>query len=190
MRFVSLILLTALLLPQWAFAETSQSGFVFFPVLDSSFDPNFTIAAVNASVTADPYGHPTDPASDQMPGSGAELQLDCPWFQFGANPLRQQISVVDYEYRGLKMRSLELNPHYVMTAGFVGLGFGPGFGFLEQTDAYDQPHTYFTLQYGASLVFNLGFLHLAIESRRQMSQEENGKHLDNLRQVTKVGINF
>lgn len=187
-RFLIVCLALIWALPAWG--ETSQSGFVFFPVLDSSFDPNFSILALDASVTADPYGHRTEPASDAIQGSGAELQLDCPWFQFGSNPLRQQISIVNYEYQGLKMRSLELNPHYVMTNGFVGLGFGPGFGFLEATDAYDQPHTFFTLQYGASLVLNLGWIQIAAESRRQMSQEENGKSLDNLRQVLKAGFNF
>jgi len=184
--------LLSLLLAAPVLAETSNPGFVFFPVTESSYQPNFVVAALKASVTADPYGHEDPTQTEVLKGSGAEISLDCPWFQFGSNPLRQQISVVNYIQQASQMTSLELNPHYVMTGGVFGLGFGPGFGWIRKTSRLDQTQeqTYFTLQYGVSLVMNLGFMHIAVEKRRQMSSQENGKFLDNQRQVLKLGIAF
>ena len=181
-------------------AETRRKGFVFFPVTEPSFKANFVVSRLFPSIYPTPRGQ-RDPKQDgSFNGSGVEISLDCPWFQLGSNPLRQQISYVSYkqdythdsgEEEKFAIDSLEFNPQYVISGRVFGFGFGPGFGFLRaRSEREKYPRIYFTLQYGASFVVKLGWIHLAVEFRRQKSQEGPGTHLDNDRRVFKAGIAF
>ncbi len=192
MRKLILFLLFFLLASPVLFAETSSKGFVFFPVTDSSFETIPTFSKISGKVTV-PDGNINATTTTEMDLEGFEIQLDCPWFQFGANPLRQQISYASYTQEDFTMTSFEINPNYIMTTDsrLIGLGFGPGFGGLRsENKANGISETFMTLQFSVSLSLNLGFVHLGLEQRKQRSQVAGQKYWDNNRKIFKVGINF
>ncbi|MDX2471361.1 MAG: hypothetical protein QNL04_12380 [SAR324 cluster bacterium] len=192
MQRIFLLLLFSLVYSPILLAETSSKGFVFFPVTDSSFEMKPSLSKISGAVTI-PEGNLDSTTVGKMDLQGVELQLDCPWFQFGANPLRQQISYSTYTQEGFDMSSFEINPNYIMTTDsrLIGLGFGPGFGGLRHKNkTTGETETFMTLQFSASLSLNLGFLHLGLEQRKQRSQVEGQKYWDNNRKIFKVGINF
>ena len=193
-KFIILPFIMFFLFTLSASAETGKSGFVFFPMTDSSFKPHFTVALMGSSIS------PTSSDATQTSSSsasGVEISLDCPWFQLGKNPLRQQISIQTYANELENLTSVEFNPHYYLVnidKKYL-VGFGPGFGWLQSSATNSitnetTSNTFFTVQYGLSVDINLGNIHLGLESRELISQVKAGKYLENSRNALKLGFNF
>lgn len=164
-------------------AETGKGGFVLMPFLESDFKPNFTVNLVSASYAM------TNPAFDGVTasGTGLEIQLDCPWFQFGKNPLRQQMTFINFDLEGTQMFAFEINPHYFIPMGPLYISFGPGFGWLQNKDTLGH---YFTLQGGAQVGIKMGDFNIAMESRHLAVTEQYANTLENNRTAIKIGYDF
>ncbi|WP_210397813.1 hypothetical protein [Motiliproteus sediminis] len=125
---------------------------------------------------------------------GLELSLNCPLIQPPSNRIRQQASLTRYDDQGLKITSLEINPHYVVPVSeHMELGFGPGVGIMK-VDSNGNDETLLGLQAGVSLHYRRDAFFFGAEARYQITDKEDfgaGKvDVDNSRVLLKVGINL
>lgn len=181
-----LTLISTLLLGSGATHAAGEWSFMAWQDKNYVADP--TLSVMVGNLDPDIKGASSDTIS------GIELSLNCPLLQPPTNKIRQQVSYTRYDDQGLKISSLELNPHYVVeTMPGLGLGFGPGLGYVK-AEAGSESQGMFALQLGASLHYTaMGPLFLGAEARYQVTQSDQfagQKGADNLRIALKVGYNF
>jgi hypothetical protein len=159
----------------------------FLPFTDSSYSPNFAVAALGGYEKA-----------NSVKGSGAygvELSLKCFLLQLPSHTIRQQISLVHTNADGLSTTSFELNPHVLFgIAHNLTLGVGPSFGAIYAS-ANSQDHFVYGIGGGASLTYNITPQYfVGLQSRYQWTSTAHlgGRNfdLDNLRTLAKVGVYF
>ncbi len=126
---------------------------------------------------------------------GIEFSLACPALQLASNDIRQQISLVHQSDHGLRMTSLEFNPHLLFHLDEkIQLGVGPGFGVIF-TDA-DETDVVFGVNVGASLTYAVDASYfVGAEARYQWTTDAElakgvEQSLDNYRTLLKVGMHF
>lgn len=168
-----------------AAGSSHAAGWSFFPVKQADFKAEPTLALMGGALNPSPSGLDTDRAF------GAELSFNCIAVQPPEGKLRTQLSYTQYDDNGLKINSLEINPHYVWpVAHGLELGVGPGIGYVTGK-AGGQDENAWALQLGASLHYRSGPLFLGAEVRYQATQDDfGGDDLDNTRVMLKVGYNF
>ncbi len=128
--------------------------------------------------------------------TGIELSLNCPLLQPPSNRIRQQASYTTYDDNGVKITSLEINPHYVVeVAPGLEIGGGPGLGYV-MVDNGVADDAVFGLQLGVSAHYTLQSpLFIGAEARYQITGEDNfgaasKSDVNNYRIALKVGYSF
>lgn len=166
---------------------TLAEGWEFLPVIDDDYEykPQLSLIAGTASI---------DGSSESM--SGVELAINCPLVKAPNAVIRQQISYATIESNGTKLKSFELNPHYmVVMSDKVQVGFGPGIGYLS-ADATGLSDSAITLQAGANVLYTAGKFTAGLELRHQVTvgsiKTNTGTDVDvdNTRFMAKVGYRF
>jgi len=161
-------------------------GWTLGPAFKPGWKPEFTMAAVVGSMDVKNGG-----SSDYK---GAELSLNCPWFQPPTGVIRQQFNIGNYEHGGMSVTSFEVNPNYfISVAPGWTVGAGPGFGFVR---AYQGDHgaVMASLQASANVNYRNGPFFFGAGARYQDTRNKelvpgtNGA--DNWLLSAKVGINF
>jgi hypothetical protein len=157
------------------------------PVMDSSYSPNFAIAAVGGVEKFD---------SVKAAGSyGVELSLNCPLLQLPSNVIRQQVTLVRSSSEGLTTTALEINPHAQFPiVNKLNFGFGPSLSAVYAS-ANSQSHMIYGIGAGASLTYNLNDKYFAgIESRYEWANTARlggaNYDMDNTRTLLKFGTHF
>lgn len=182
-KFLLSAVSVALLLPltaqasEWTFLAGAKDGYVANPAVSliaGNLDPDIT-GADSGTVT------------------GIELSLNCPLLQPPTNRIRQQISYGVYDEDGLKISTIELNPHYIVkVAPGWEVGAGPGLGYVSvESDGFDE--SAWALQLGASVHYTgMGPLFVGAEARYQVTDElgDTSEEADNTRLALKVGMSF
>ncbi len=181
-----IVLSTVLLLATLAHAERETT---LFPIItDADYCPEPAVALLVG------YGE-REKAYDGDYMYGLELSLACPALQLETLDIRQQISLVHQSKHGLRMTSLEFNPHVMFNLDDnVQLGVGPGFGIIV-TDA-DKTDLIVGVNVGASLHYDIDATYfVGAEARYQWTSDAElskgyEQSLDNYRTLLKVGMHF
>lgn len=178
----AIAILSALAFPGSALAD----GWTLAPFKQDGWSPKFTLAGVVGSMDPDNGG------TGQY--TGAELSLDCPWFQPPSGTIRQQFNIGRYKHDDVTITSFEMNPNYFMTIGNGWtVGVGPGIGFAR---AYIGDHSaaMSSIQASANLNYRSGHFFAGLGARYQDTRDKEivpGKSgVDNWLLSAKVGINF
>ena len=165
----------------------SANQLKFLPVMDSSYTPNFAVAALGGYEK-----------SNAVKGSGAygvELSMTCPLLQIPDHTIRQQISLVHTNSEGLTTTSLELNPHVLFNvADNLNFGVGPSLGVVDASKN-SQDHFVFGIGAGVSLTYDITQQYfVGLSSRYQWTNNAHlcGQNydLDNTRTLLKFGVRF
>lgn len=159
--------------------------------------PGFSSDDYQAQPSLALVGGAMDPDFGQVDSGalyGVELSLNCPLLQPPTNRIRQQLSLTRFDEDGVKITSLEINPHYVVAMGEnLEIGFGPGFGVLD-VEAGPEDEMLLGAQVGASVHYRRGALFFGGEARYQVTTEEGfggrDRGADNTRVLLKVGVNL
>ncbi len=181
------IILTASLL--LATLVHAQRETTLLPVVNSA---DYTPAPAVALLVG--YGE-VEKAYDGDYMYGVEVSLACPALQLSMYDIRQQISLVYQSDHGLRMTSLEFNPHVLFNLDEkVQLGVGPGFGVIV-TDA-DESDVILGINVGASIRYTIDATYfVGAEARYQWTTDAElskgyERSLDNYRTLIKVGMHF
>ena len=163
-----------------------DKGWRFLPGLDGDFEKAPTVSLMTGMMS------PKDGDSGKI--LGVELSFNCPLLQPPTNKIRQQISYAQYDENGVKVSSIEINPHYVFEiTPRLSIGGGPGFGYVS-VDATGADANMFAMQLGGSVHFNVTeMFFLGADARYQMTENEDfggTKGMDNWRMAMKAGISF
>jgi hypothetical protein len=169
------------------------SDWEIMPFLNDGWSPNFTFAltAGKLNINNGPYG-----TNDST--YGAQLSLDCPWFQPPEGTLRQQFNYNVYDDNTLKIKTFELNPHYYLGNMKEGLsyGFGPGFGYAWVTPNNISQTGFWTLQASVDVEYRVDEFFVGLGTRYQWSENNElgssgvSQDIDNWLTQLKIGINF
>ncbi len=181
-----IIVAASLLLATLVHAERETK---LFPIMtDADYCPSPAVALLVG------YGE-MERAYDGDYMYGLEFSLACPALQLPTLDIRQQISLVHQSDHGLRMTSLELNPHLLFNLdNKVQLGVGPGFGLIV-TDA-DETDLIFGVNVGASIHYDIDKNYfVGAEARYQWTTDAElskdvERSLDNYRTLVKVGMHF
>ncbi len=127
---------------------------------------------------------------------GLEFSLNSALLQPPSNRIRQQFSFSRAEENGVKISTLEMNPHYLVEVipGFE-LGGGPGLGYVV-VDRATGDGGVFALQLGLSMLYEGSSpLYLGAEMRYQFTAKDNfgtatKTDANNFRFAFKVGFSF
>lgn len=181
-KFSVLALLSTLTLSGTALAD----GWTLFPVLNDGWKPEMTLAAVVGSMDVKNIG-----TSDYQ---GAEISLNCPWFQPPTGAIRQQFNIGTYENGNASLTSFEMNPHYyISVAPGWSIGAGPGIGYVHGYVG-DKQADMTSIQVSASANYRKGHFFASAGARYQDTLNKeitpNVNGMDNWLLSAKVGINF
>jgi len=155
-----------------AFAETTETGNVILPVLESSYTPNPSVSLIGGSFTNE---------GSSASVVGVELAIDCPLFQAASGNIRQQISYSTVGFTGSTVSLIELNPHWMTeVADNLTAGFGPGLGIAQTSVTGGSSSSDFSVGIGASATYKMDSLRLGTEWRSM-----NGSRF-----VLKAGLSF
>ena len=99
-KFTALAFLSTLAISGSALAD----GWTLGPAFKDGWKPEFTLAAVVGSMDVKNIG--------TAEYQGAELSLNCPWFQPPTGTIRQQFNIGTYENGSASLTSFEMNPNY------------------------------------------------------------------------------
>lgn len=182
--WLTALLASALLLPGAANAQ----GWNLFPFLDEDWSADFTLAATGGLMDPDVEGLDSDTAV------GAQLSLNCPWFDPPQGQIRQQFNYTTYEDGPTEIRSLELNPHYYLGEGNLTFGFGPGLGYVWVGNDGGADDSMWAGQFSADVEYRRGLLFVGAGTRYQWTQsgdfDGNEESVDNWLHQVKLGLNF
>ncbi len=161
---------------EWAFPAASQPGYA----------PNPTISFKVGAMAP-------DSGSSGFAG-GVELSLDNPLIQTGYGKIRDQFSYNRFDSSGLKIETLEYNPHYMVPIGErVWVGGGPGIGYMF-TDSVSGPSPdLWTAQLGVSASTVIDHLQIGLEARWQWTEDQrvgNANGADNWLTMLKFGYAY
>lgn len=161
-------------------------GWSMFPFKNDGWKPEMTLAAVVGSMDVEGIG-----SSEYQ---GAELSLNCPWFQPPTGTIRQQFNIGTYENGNASLTSFEMNPHYyVSIAPGWTIGAGPGIGYVHGYVGQKEADMS-SIQVSASINYRNGHFFAGAGARYQDSLDKeitpNVKGMDNWLVTAKVGINF
>jgi len=181
-KFSALALLSTLAISGSALAD----GWTMFPVMNDGWKPEFTLAAVVGSMDVKNIG-----TSEYQ---GAELSLNCPWFQPPTGAIRQQFNIGTYEKGNASLTSFEMNPHYyISVAPGLTIGAGPGIGYVHGYIG-DKEADMSSFQVAADVNYRKGHFFAAASARyqdtlnKEIAPGVNG--MDNWLISAKVGLNF
>ena len=169
---------------------TSDSGeWVMGPAFKPDWKPHFTVAATAGYL---------DPDINGVSGSsspGIQLSLNCPWFSPPSGAIRQQFNYNTFDSDGQKLKSLEMNPRYFISASpSILIGFGPGLGYVWTESDPGKDQNVWAFQLGADIEYRYKHLYLGLGTRYQWTQDKElglaNKGADNLLTTAKIGINF
>jgi len=184
-RFAGCVLLGAMCL------STAQADeWKMLPFKDPSWSPDFILAVTAGELDPDVDG------VDSGTAVGAQLSLNCPWFEPPKGAIRQQFNYNSFDENGLEITTLEINPRYYMGEGDLTFGVGPGLGYLwAESDAAGVDTGMWALQLGADVEYRMGALYLGAGTRYQLTQDEElgatgQEGVDNWLTSVKLGINF
>lgn len=125
---------------------------------------------------------------------GVELSFNCPLLQPPTNKIRQQLSYTQYDESGVKVSSIELNPHYVVAVTpELSIGGGPGFGYVS-VDSAAKDVNLFAAQVGVSAHYQVSeMIFLGGDMRYQLTESEDiggSDGMNNMRMSLKIGVSF
>ena len=181
-KFAALAFLSTLAISGSAMAD----GWTMFPVSKDGWKPEVTLAAVVGSMDVKNIG--------SAEYQGAELSLNCPWFQPPAGAIRQQFNIGTYNNGNASLTSFEMNPHYyVSVAPGWTIGAGPGIGYVHGYVG-DKDADMSSIQVSASANYRNGHFFAGAGARYQDTLNKEivpgVKGMDNWLISAKVGINF
>lgn len=178
------LLVVAMLAPASAQAE----GWNFLPYQDEDWSADLTLAATGGLMDPEVDGVDSDTAF------GAQLSMNCPWFEPPQGNIRQQFNYTQYDEDSLEIRSLELNPHYYLGTGNLTFGIGPGLGYVWVDGGGSASDSMWAGQISADLEYRRGRLFVGIGTRYQMTQGADfgagEEPVDNWLHQVKLGINL
>ncbi|RUM62045.1 MAG: hypothetical protein DSZ03_07450, partial [Sulfurimonas sp.] len=157
-----IVLSTLLLMTTLVHAERATT---LFPIMtDADYCPAPAVALLGG------YGE-MEKAYDGDYMYGLEFSLACPALQLEHYDIRQQISLVHQSKHGLRMTSLEFNPHILFDLDEnMQLGVGPGFGVIF-TDA-DATDIIGGINIGASVNYDIDAVYfVGAEARYQWTTD-------------------
>lgn len=155
------------------------------PVLGANYTPDFAVALTGG------FNKLTD-ADDTQSIYGVEVSLNCPLLSPPTDTIRQRLSITNYDYDGLSILSVSLNPHHMFqVADTTTIGFGPSLG-VSTVDVGDEDDVVFTYGLGASLRSDISDrLFVGVEARYELTQESDiVDDLDNTKVLVKLGYQF
>ena len=181
-QFSALALLSTLAISGSALAD----GWTMFPVKNDGWKPEMTLAVVAGSMDVKDIG--------TAEYQGAELSLNCPWFQPPTGTIRQQFNICAYESGNASLTSFEMNPHYyVSVAPGLTIGAGPGIGYVHGYIG-DKEADMSSIQVSAAVNYRKGHFFAGAGARYQDTLDKEivpgVKGMDNWLVTAKVGINF
>jgi hypothetical protein len=156
-------------------------GWTMLPFKEPGWSPQFTLSINYGPMDPDIRGVGTDNAI------GAQLSLDCPWFSPPTGTIRQQFNFNSFDNDGLKIQTLEMNPHWYVGEGNLRFGVGPGVGYVRGKPEVGDDDSVWGFQLNADIEYRHGALFAGVGTRYQYT--EGGK-ADNLLTQVKLGINF
>ena len=167
-------------------ANAADKGWSPLAVLDDDYVMEPTISLLGGIMS------PSDGDSGKL--IGVEASFNCPLLQPPTNKIRQQLSYTQYDESGVKVSSIELNPHYVVAlTPELSVGGGPGLGFVS-VDSATKDTNLFAAQVGVSAHYNLSeMVFLGGDARYQLTENEDiggSDGMNNLRMSLKVGVSF
>lgn len=161
-------------------------GWTFFPVKNDGWKPEITLSAVVGSMDVKDIG-----TSEYQ---GAELSLNCPWFQPPTGMIRQQFNIGKWEHGNASLTSFEMTPHYyVSVAPGWTVGGGPGIGYIHGYVG-EQEADMSSVQLSGSVNYRNGHFFAGAGARYQDSLNKEiapgVKGMDNWLVSAKIGLNF
>jgi hypothetical protein len=181
-KHTAVIFLSTLAFSGGALAE----GWTFGPAFKDGWKPEFTVAGVGGALNPDHAGTGLY--------KGAEISLNCPWFQPPAGAIRQQFNIGSFKHDGMSLTSIEMNPNYFVSIGNGWtVGAGPGIGFVRgYRDGREAAMS--SVQVSANVNYRSGPLFFGAGVRYQDTRNKEiaaGQYgADNWLVSAKVGINF
>jgi hypothetical protein len=181
-KFTALAFLSTLALSGPVLAD----GWTMFQFKNDGWKPEMTLALAVGSMDVKNIG--------TAEYQGAELSLNCPWFQPPAGSIRQQFNIGTYENGNASLTSFEMNPtYYVSVAPGWTIGAGPGIGYINGYVGNKQADMS-SIQVSASVNYRNGHFFAGAGARYQDSLDKEivpgVKGMDNWLLSAKVGINF
>lgn len=166
-------------------AARADDGWRWFAGQTAGFAARPSLALLGGSLNPSPAGART---GDVL---GVEVSLDCPLLQPPRDRIRQQLSFARYDAAGLKLNSVELNPHYLFDlGGGLEAGFGPGIGYLLVESAGIDEGLW-AGQVGTSVHYRRDGWFLGAEARYQLTEAlASGGDVNSVRYLIKVGVDF
>lgn len=180
-RMIAITLLTGLA------PVTQAKEWVVLPVLGDNYKADFAIAAI--------VGKTDIKEGDTVSTKGIEVSLNCPLLQPPNHIIRQQVSYLQSDEKGIETTSFELNPHHMFKATEkLKVGFGPSLG-LSNIDNGSDDDNVFTYGLGASARYDITkTLFVSTEARYAWSDDVELAGVDddfeNLRLTAKMGYQF
>lgn len=126
---------------------------------------------------------------------GLEVSLICPVLKPPKNTIRQQISYTESDKNGVDLKSVEVNPHYMVNVSEkLSVGAGPSLG-VTKIETLGQDESVFTYGIGASARLNVtNNVFIGAETRYAWSEDADllgeTDDIDNLRTTLKIGFQF
>lgn len=156
------------------------------PVLDAAYKPNITVSVVGGVLNGTPVGSGNY--------TGAEVAFNCLAIQPPAGIIRSKISYGQFDHKGLKLTTVEVNPRWTTSLNKdLTVGFGPGIGYV-QADVAGKTTGMMAMQLGADLDYRIGAVNLGLGARWQNTSNKaiatgiNGAN--NTLVMAKLGYNF
>jgi outer membrane scaffolding protein for murein synthesis (MipA/OmpV family) len=156
------------------------------PVMDSNYQPDFTLSALVGSMD------PQHAGSDSV--IGGELAFNCLLLQPSTGIIRTRVSISKFSNDGLKLTSYEINPHWTFNiADHLSLGFGPGLGYVD-AKYQGSGKGLWAAQLGADLDYRVNHINFGVAARWQGTQNSTLspgiKGADNSLVEARIGYNF
>ena len=179
---LSVVVLSLLSSSATAFAE----GWKMFPVKDADYQAKASVAIIAGQSKFD--------GSDQGV-KGLEASFTCPLIKLPKHSIRQQLSYTTSKEDGIKVKSLEMNPHHMFQVNNkLQVGVGPSLG-VTKLESNGKDDSVLSYGVGASVRYDITRkVFIGAETRYAWTDEANlngvKDDINNRRSTVKVGFNF
>ena len=184
------IFIIASILTIFSTASFADKGWRLFAGMEEGF-----VHEASLSVLLGAMG-PDSKIGDSGFAHGVELSFNCPLIQPPTNKIRQQVSVTSYSDGDSDIKTVQINPHYVIEVmPKLWVGGGPGIGYVR-ADVNNVTSNMVAAQVGGSISYSIKKVFLGAEARYQFTQGDEvggpsyADGASNWQTVIKVGYNF
>ena len=185
------IFIIASILTVFSTASFADKGWRLFAGMEEGFAHEASLSVLLGAMG------PDSKIGDSGLAGGIELSFNCPLIQPPTNKIRQQVSMTHYKDGDSDIKTIQINPHYVVEVmPKLWIGGGPGIGYVR-ADVNNVTSNMVAAQVGASVSYSIDKVFLGAEARYQFTQSDevggpayNVDGASNWQTVIKVGYNF